>query len=127
LGREGWGEQAQIYTNQIKIFEEKLKKSERLHQVEAEKAQRQKEIDDMHKKGKVAKIDQKMPKIDEKKQEEKEFQKYANDMVNKAAKLERKYDSAMKKALKKGEFIEQTPYPEIIKVGESKLRFILIK
>jgi hypothetical protein len=95
--------------------------------VEAEKAQRQKEIDDMHKKGKVAKIDQKMPKIDEKKQEEKEFQKYANDMVNKAAKLERKYDSAMKKALKKGEFIEQTPYPEIIKVGESKLRFILIK
>ncbi|MHA2258966.1 MAG: hypothetical protein ACXACO_13425, partial [Promethearchaeota archaeon] len=80
----------------------------------------------MHKKGKVAKIDQKMPKIDEKKQEEKEFQKYANDMVNKAAKLERKYDSAMKKALKKGEFIEQTPYPEIIEIF-SKLKTSLIE
>ncbi|MHA2258965.1 MAG: hypothetical protein ACXACO_13420 [Promethearchaeota archaeon] len=126
LIEKGWGEQAQIYTNQIKICEEKLIKSEKLRKVEAEKAKRQKEIDDMHKRGTVAKVDQKKLLNDDKKQEEKEFQKYINDMINKAEKLEREYDSAMKKALKKGEFIEQTPYLEIIDIF-SNLKTSLIE
>jgi hypothetical protein len=112
----GWKEQAEIYKNQIKIYQEKLEKHEKLREVEAQKIQRQKDIEDMQRLGKSFELDQDKLKKLEGKKEEKEFQKYILELVNKAEKLERDYNSSMKKALKKGEFIEQTPYPEIIKI-----------
>ncbi len=46
---KGWKEQAKIYSKQIKIYQEKLKKLEKLVEVEAEKVQRQKDIENFHK------------------------------------------------------------------------------
>jgi len=112
----GWKEQAEVYANQIKIYQEKLEKHEKLLEIEAQKAQRKKDLEDMRKVGKVIEVDQKKLKTVDRKKEEKEFQKYIMEMVNKGEKLEREFDSAMKKALKKGEVIEQTPYPEIIEI-----------
>ncbi len=112
----GWKEQAEIFANQIRIYQEKLEKHENLLKVEAEKLQREKAIEDMHKVGKVTEVDQKKLSSVQRKREEKEFQKYVIDIVNNAEKLEREFDSAMKKAIKKGEVIEQPPYPEIIEI-----------
>ncbi|MEE9376630.1 MAG: hypothetical protein V3V33_01165, partial [Candidatus Lokiarchaeia archaeon] len=116
LDERGWIEQSQIYSNQIKIYQEKLEKHEKLLEVEAQKAQREKDLEDMHKIGKVVQIDQKKFDTLGKKKEEKEFQKHITEMVNKAEKLEREFNSAMKKAIKKGEILERTPYSEVIDV-----------
>ncbi|MFX1501382.1 MAG: hypothetical protein ACFFDH_10520, partial [Promethearchaeota archaeon] len=109
-------EQSEIYTNQIKIYQEKLEKHEKLLEVEAQKAQREKELEEMHKVGKVEEIDQKRLDILKKKEEEKDFQNYVMEMVNQAEKLEREFDSAMKKAFKEGKVLEETPYSEIIEI-----------
>ncbi|MHA2179887.1 MAG: hypothetical protein ACXAAH_00535, partial [Promethearchaeota archaeon] len=69
-----------------------------------------------HKVGTVVDSDKKKLKKIEKKKGEEEFQQYITDLVDKAAKLEREYDSALKKAIKKGEIIDPTPYPEIIEI-----------
>ncbi|MFX1291158.1 MAG: hypothetical protein ACFFAG_09410 [Promethearchaeota archaeon] len=113
---QGWREQAEIFTNQIKIYQDKLEKHEKLLEVEAQKIQREKDLEDMLKVEKIVENDKDKLKKLEKKKEEKDFQKDIIEMVNKAEKLEREYNSAMKKALKKGEIIEHTPYPEIIEI-----------
>lgn len=112
----GWKTQAEVYANQIKIYQEKLDKHVKLHEVEAKKVDRQKDIDDMLKIGKQFEVDHKKLKSLKKKKEGDVFQKYISDLVDKAAKLEREHDSALKKALKKGEVIDKTPYPEIIEI-----------
>ncbi|MFX1457066.1 MAG: hypothetical protein ACFFDB_16950 [Promethearchaeota archaeon] len=112
----GWKEQAEIYGNQIKIYQEKLDMHVKLLEVEVQKAERQKKIDQLRKSGKEIGIDQKKMKAIEIKKEEEEFQKYITSLVDKAAKLERDYDSALKKAIKKGEILDQTPYQEIIEI-----------
>lgn len=110
----GWKEQAEVFANQIRIYQEKLDKHENLLKVEAEKAQREKAIENMHKVDKITEVDQKKLSSVQKKKEEKEFQKHITDLINEAEKLEREFDSAMKKAIKKGDMLEQTPFPEII-------------
>jgi len=112
----GWRDQAEVFANQIKIYQNKLEKHEKLLEVEAQKVQREKELEEMHKVEKEVEIDQKKLSSIEKKREEKEFQKYIINMANKAEKLEREFDSSMKKAVKKGGVIEQTPYSEIIEI-----------
>ncbi|MFX1419623.1 MAG: hypothetical protein ACFE9N_11945 [Promethearchaeota archaeon] len=112
----GWREQAEIFANQIKIYQDKLDKHEKLLEVEVQKAQREKAIEDMHRVERMVEVDQKKLSIVQKKKEDKEFQKYITETVNIAEKLEREFDSAMKKAIKKNEVIENTPYPEIIEI-----------
>jgi hypothetical protein len=112
----GWREQAEVFMNQIKIYQEKLEKHKKLLDVEVQKAQREKALEDMHKIEKETVVNDKRLKVLESRKEEKEFQEYINETVNKAEKLERKFDSAMKKAIKTGELITETPYPEIIEI-----------
>ncbi|MHA2282026.1 MAG: hypothetical protein ACXAC5_14380 [Promethearchaeota archaeon] len=114
----GWKEQAEVYANQIKIYQEKLDKHVKLLEVEAKKADRQKDIDEMHKIGKEVEFDQKKLKSIKKKKGDEEFQRHITDLVDKAAKLEREYDSELKKAIKKGKIVDQTPYPVIIEMYE---------
>jgi hypothetical protein len=112
----GWKEQAEVFANQVKIYQEKLKKHEHLLEVEAKKVQREKALEDMRKVDKLVEVDKEKLSVIQKKKDEKEFQKYITDTVNKAEKLEREFDSVMKKAIKRGEVIKQTPYPEIIEI-----------
>ncbi|MFX0034540.1 MAG: hypothetical protein ACFE9I_02730 [Candidatus Hermodarchaeota archaeon] len=114
---KGWKEQAKVFANQIKIYQEKLDKHKNLLEIEAQKAQKQKELEEMHKVEKKSEADtKKLSIIEEKKKEEKEFEKHILELVNKAEKLEREFDSSLKKAIKKGKVIELTPYPEIIEI-----------
>ncbi|MFX1370821.1 MAG: hypothetical protein ACFFCE_03100, partial [Promethearchaeota archaeon] len=101
------------------IYQEKLEKHEKLMEIEAQKAQREKELEEMHKIEKVEEPDQKKLDIIKKKEEEKEFQNYIMEMVNKAEKREREFDLAMKKAIKEGGVLKETPYSEIIEIYEN--------
>ncbi|MFX1477845.1 MAG: hypothetical protein ACFFCI_06910, partial [Promethearchaeota archaeon] len=112
----GWRDQAEVYASQIKIYQEKQFQNENLLKVEAEKDERKKNLEEMQKSGKIIEVDKQKLDMIEKKKDDRAFQKEITNMVDRAEKLEREYDSAMKKAIKKGEVIEQTPYPEIIKI-----------
>ncbi|MHA1912835.1 MAG: hypothetical protein ACW97V_00555 [Promethearchaeota archaeon] len=112
----GWKEQAEVYKSQINIYQDKLEKHERLLEVEVQKVQRQKDVEEMYKVDKISEVSRPGMKSVELKKEEKAFQKDITNLANKAEKLEREYELALKKALKKGEFIQQSPYPEIIDI-----------
>ena len=113
----GWKEQAQIYENQIKIYQEKLDKHVKLLEVEVKKADRQKEIEDMHKIGKDDTVDEeKLRAVERKKGEGEEFERYITDTINTAEKLVRDYETNMRKAMRKGEILENTPYSEVIDI-----------
>ncbi|KKM96653.1 hypothetical protein LCGC14_1175950 [marine sediment metagenome] len=113
---KGWKEQAEVFANQIKIYMEKLEKHEKLFEIEAQKAQRQKDLENMHKADKVIQVDKRRFKGVERKKEEKKFQDLIIQLVDKAEKLEREYDSIAREALKKGEIVENNPYPQIINI-----------
>jgi len=111
----GWKSQAEVYANQIKIYQEKLAKHVKLLEVEAKKEDRQKDIEEMHKAGKATKIDaEKLRSIETTKEEEVEFEKEITDKINSAEKLVRDHESAMRKAMREGEILEDTPYSEVI-------------
>jgi tetratricopeptide (TPR) repeat protein len=113
----GWKEQADVYGNQIKIYQEKLDKHEKLIEVEAKKAERQKEVEDMHKVGKESlREEEKLLSLERKKEEEGEFERYITDSINRAEKLVRDHESSMRKAMKKGIVLEDTPYSEVIDI-----------
>ncbi|MFW9875461.1 MAG: hypothetical protein ACFFG0_20330, partial [Candidatus Thorarchaeota archaeon] len=102
----GWKEQAEIFGNQIKIYQDKLEKHEKLLEVEAEKIQRQKDLEDMHKVEKIVERDKDKLKQVDKKKEEEDFKKYIAEMVDNAEKLVREHESEMRKSMKKGEILE---------------------
>ncbi len=112
----GWTEQSIIYTNQIKLYQEKLNKYDRLLEVEAQKGEREKQVEQMYKVERKSEMDEGRLKVMERKKEEEEFEKSISDLINKAERMERDYERAMKKAMKKGKIIEQTPYLEIIEI-----------
>ncbi len=119
LYARGWKDQAEIYTNQIKIYQEKLEKDKKLLEIEFQKLEKEKELEEFYK---VQKIEKERPptekdlKAIEKKKEEEEFEKHLADMVNKAERLARDFEIAMKKAMRDGKIIETTPYPEVIDI-----------
>ncbi len=116
LSTRGWGDQVKIYSNQIKIYYEKLEKHKKLSEVEAEKAKRQKDIEDMQKASKKVEIDKDRFKTIEKKREEEEFSKQISDLVDKAEKLNHDYELERKNSLKKGILLEESPYSEITEI-----------
>ncbi|MFX1425911.1 MAG: hypothetical protein ACFFBE_05620, partial [Promethearchaeota archaeon] len=89
---------------------------DKLLEVEAQKIKKQEDLESLQKIEHPSEIAQEKLERLAKKEEDREFQNYVLERVNKAEKMEREYDSVMKKALKKGEFIEKTPYPEIIEI-----------
>ncbi|MFX1316581.1 MAG: hypothetical protein ACFE9T_12010 [Promethearchaeota archaeon] len=119
VSAKGWKEQAEIYTSQIKIYEEKLEKDKKLLEIELQKVQKEKELEEFYK---VQKGEKEVPfeqidlKAIEKKKEEEEFEKKITEMINKAEKLARDFDLSMKRAMKEGKVIKTTPYPEIIEI-----------
>lgn len=119
LYARGWKEQAEIYSNQIKIYQEKLEKDKKLLEIELQKLEKDKELEEFYKVKKVEKVippEEKELKAIEKKKEEEEFEKYIADKVDKAEKLARDFEISMKKAIREGKVIETTPYPEIIDI-----------
>ncbi len=108
----GWVDQSQIYFNQIKIYQEKLKKSEILREVEAKKAKRQKDLDEMHRfkeEFKPAKPD-KIKKIDDSVKEEDRLLDEAMNLIDQAEKLVKNYEVSIKTDV----LLYESPYEEAI-------------
>ncbi|MBY8985975.1 MAG: hypothetical protein KGD65_12950, partial [Candidatus Lokiarchaeota archaeon] len=105
------------YANQIKIYQEKLDKHVKLLEIEAKKVDKQKEIEEMHKIGKDDTEErEKLRPIERTKEEGEEFERYVTDNINNAEKLVRSHETAMRKAMRKGEIVEDTPYSEVINI-----------
>jgi len=128
---KGWKDQALIYTNQIKIYQDKWENDKKLRELEHQKIESQKVYEDSLKiNAENAISTEKSHDFETKQQkqiEEKTFQEDIAKIVNKADKLERDYEMAMKKALKEGKLIEKSPYLEIIEIYTNLRKKVLEK
>lgn len=120
----GWKDQILMYTNQIRIYQDKLESDNKLREIEIHKIQKRKEFEEFQK-VKTGSIPLERLKEIESKQskklEEQIFQKEITGIVDKAEKLAREYEIAKKNALKKGKDLGENPYFEIIEIY-TKLR-----
>ena len=108
--------EAGAYSSQISYYTQKLEQDNKLREVEAKKAQREKALEDMHKIGKEIGVDKKRLKVIERKKEEEDFEKYISDNVNSAEKMVRDYEIEKRKAYREGEILENTPYTDVIEI-----------
>ena len=123
-----WNEQAIIYSNQIKFYEERKKKDERLREIEAQKVQKQKEYEDLRKvKASDKEIKADLDKLEEIKVqyqvdiEEEEFENRIIMMTDKAEKLVQRYELE----LRKGNFDERCIYPDVINIYENVQKLLI--
>jgi len=117
---KGWKDQIYIYTNQINIYQEKWENDKKLRELEHQKMQKQKEFDDSLKvKAESAITPERLQDLEFKRKlndEELNFQNEITELVNEAEKMARDYDIALKKGLKKGKLIEDSPFSKIIEI-----------
>ncbi len=121
VAEKGWIDQIKIYTNQIRHYEDLLDKDKKLRQIEAQKLEKQRQYEDLHKikkEERISDLDNDRLKILEQQRrledEEEEFRKMVDQMINNAEKLAREYDISFKKGIKKGNLNFESKYPEII-------------
>jgi hypothetical protein len=128
LLNKGWKRQAEIYSDQITIYKQKLEKDKKLKEIEAEKIKKQKQIEDLHKIREQPEMEMdKGSKMVDHKEDEKGFEEEITKLVNKAEKLAREYEIIRKKKLRDGEFPQENPYPEIIDIYETVYKKLLNK
>ena len=126
-----WKDQVLIYANQIKFYQEKWENDNNLRELEHQKQEKQREYEDTLK----IKTDEGLPvrktsEFESKQQkliEEKKFQDEIAELVNKAEKMARDYELNMKKALKEGRLIGESPYLNIIEIYTNLRKKILEK
>ena len=116
LLEKGRKEEVVAYNNQLNYYTKKLEQDNKLREVEAQKAQREKALEEMHKVGVKVGVDEERLKAIEKKKEEENFEKFISDNVNRAEKMVREHEIAMRKAYRGGEILEHTPYAEVIEI-----------
>ncbi|NVM35114.1 MAG: hypothetical protein HWN81_05930 [Candidatus Lokiarchaeota archaeon] len=114
LLEKGRNEEAVAYGNQISFYNQKLEKDYKLREIEAQKAQREKKVEEMHKVGKKVVVDGERLKTVERKKEEEDFERYISENVSRAERMVRDFEMAMRKAYRKGEILENTPYSDVI-------------
>jgi len=112
----GWTDQAAMYGNQIKFYQEKLEKDKKLREIELEKIQKQEEfkkLQSLKEGGKLSGSDiEKLKQIEvkfKKEQEEENFEKEIDELVEAAEKEAREYELA----IKRGQFEKECPYLKI--------------
>jgi len=119
---KGWNDQAVIYTKQVKLLHEKLEKDIKLRKIEAQKAQKQKEYDELYKaptKEKQIGLDiERLKQFEEQKAIDAEREVFEVEMskkVDDAERICRDYEIA----IRKGKFETKCPYPEIIETYDN--------
>ncbi|MFW9828238.1 MAG: hypothetical protein ACFFEY_11625 [Candidatus Thorarchaeota archaeon] len=126
----GWNEQAVIFNKQIKFYYKKLEKDKKLRKIEAQKLQKQREFEDLHKikeidaiRGVLQSLDkeQKILNFEEKKKKSAEEAMQIFNMISKAEKIVREYEKEVKT---RNILHIDSPYEKIIAIyEESKHRF----
>jgi len=119
----GWKDQVELYANQIRHYRALLEKDKNLRQIEFQKRQKQKEYDEALKiktDSTIVEVDiaQKKDFEEQRKQEAetKNFREMIENLVNRAEKIAREYNTAFKKAVKEGNLNIESKYPKIIEI-----------
>ncbi|MFX1574956.1 MAG: hypothetical protein ACFFB0_19640 [Promethearchaeota archaeon] len=120
----GWNEQAVIFDNQIEFYYKKLEKDKKLRKIEAQKVQKQREYEDLHKIQEIDSIravlhaldkEQEILNFEEKKKENTEKANQIFNAISNAENLVREY----KKEIKTRDILQiEPPYEKVIKIYE---------
>ena len=115
LIKKNWKKESIIYTNQIKLYQEKLVKDKKLREIETQKRERDRAYKESFKvkRVEVADID-KARAIEEKQKEDEAFQTKIDEMVTKVDISIREYQ----RAIREGNFDLTPPYNSAIKTYE---------
>ncbi len=118
----GWNEQAMIYNNQIKFYQEKLEKDKKLRIIEVQKVQKQKEIEGLYKNKEIDTIkavilslnrEEKILDFEEKKKEKIKESEEIFNMISNAERMAKEYE----KEINKGRILHlDCPYEKIIEI-----------
>ena len=119
LLERGWVDQAKIYTNQISIYKEKLEQDIKLRELEAMKAQKEKDFEVLMKSDKATRTmeigTERLKSAEEKLKrefEDEKFQNFITESVDTAEKMVRDYELE----IKKGNFEVEPPYQRVIDI-----------
>ncbi len=122
LIERGWVDQAKIYANQIQIYKEKLTKDIKIRELEATKAKKDREYQDIMRTGKVtreleedSKREERFKSIEAKLKkgfEDEKFQNFITETVGNTEKMVRNYELE----IKKGNFKVDPPYQKVIDI-----------
>ncbi|MFO8019936.1 MAG: hypothetical protein R6U96_15030 [Promethearchaeia archaeon] len=112
LFEQGWDKEAQIYTNQIKIYKEKLEKDKKLRKLEEEKKKKDKKYEKYFKSKKGKKEKKAAKQKGTKKTSENERGDKAFDLINKAENAVKNYELKLKKNI----LLHDPPYEEAIEL-----------
>ncbi len=127
---KGWNDDAAIYSSHIRKYTELAERDIKIREIEAKKNQDQKIFEDYRKVQKESVDIGKLTKLDKQRMEgaeDKIFQLELTELVEKAEKMARNYDLGMKKALKEGKLLDDSPYLEIIEIYTHLRKKILEK
>jgi len=123
-----WNDQAAIYTQQIRFYQEKSEKDKKLRDIELQKAERDKKYKDLHKIQEIDSIEAVLRSLDKEEElinfEEKKEREIAKseeifNMINNAERMEKKYEQEKKK-----DRILQVdcPYEQIIEIYKEAIK-----
>jgi len=126
----GWNEQAMIFNEQVKYYQEKLEKDKKLRIIEVQKEQKQKEIEELYKIKEINTIrtvilslnrEEKILDFEEKKKEKIKESEEIFNMISNAERMAKEYE----KEIKRGRILHlDCPYEKIIEIYEEvKKRF----
>ncbi len=129
----GWNEQAMIFNEQIKFYQEKLEKDKKLREIEVQKVQKQKEIEELYKIKEIDTIrvvilslnkEKMILDFEEKKKEKLKESEEIFNMISNAERMAKEYE----KEIKKGRILHlDCPYERIIEIYEEvKKRFVIL-
>ena len=118
----GWNEQAMIFNEQVKFYQEKLEKDKKLRIIEVQKVQKQKEIEGLYKNKEINTIravifslnrEEKILDFEEKKKEKIKESEEIFNMISNAERMAKEYE----KERKKGRILYlDCPYEKIIEI-----------
>jgi len=127
---KGWNEDAVIYSSHIKKYTELFDKEKKVRELENKKDEEKRVYEEFQKPQRDGVDVEKLKQVEAKKLkefDEKKFQDEISNLVNKAEKMVRDYDVSLKKALKEGKLIGESPYLEVIEIYTNLRRKILEK
>ncbi|MFX1498167.1 MAG: hypothetical protein ACFFBH_11615, partial [Promethearchaeota archaeon] len=131
VAEKGWQDQVIIYSNQIARYLDLLEKDGKLRLIEAQKREKQKDYEELQK-AQTRDISEsereRLQALEQQRlmeQEEEIFRVKIDNMIDSAEKLAREYDREMKKAIKKGDLLENCVYPEVITIYEEAKKLAL--
>ncbi len=120
---KGWKNEAKIYSTHIRKYKELLDRENQIREIEAKKAQKDKEFEEMLKirekesltEIKESKIKTKSEQVS-KEQVDQKLRSEIDALVKKAEKMGREYEIEFKKAVKKGNLDVPSKYTEVIEL-----------